>query len=191
VLAYYPNKGSAAEDEAALVVYSPMLERRSDQGGTSRLRRGKEKDAGLDVATDKDETASVFTLNSEIDPAYPNIEFVLYAAHTIGRLYGHAACDFLDIPAVIEQTGEVNLKAIDRDSRLNTPVHHLHIVDCLAWIFGHMHRERDLDAMRDLASMFRFIISYGMIRRSRIDVHMQPGAENKPLPLVRYEATPG
>ncbi|MCP1674547.1 hypothetical protein J2T57_001649 [Natronocella acetinitrilica] len=161
-----------------ITVFSPLLQ------------RSKSEIAGGNPASGTDQVKAVFALSSGDDPCYPNIEFVLHAARTVGALYGHEAADFLDIPRVIEQTGEVNLKSIARSSRLSVPVAHLPMLDCLAWVFGHVHRERDLDAQRALSRMFRFILRQGMVRASQVAAPRRAGAEDAALPMVRYQARP-
>lgn len=165
VMAYYPN--AAYSDLEQICVYSPVIPAN-----------------GLELSKkERTEEQTVYMINSDLNPCYPNIEFVLRAAKTIGALYGHKETDFLDIPSIIASTGEVNFYNIDQHSRLSTPINML-AIDAISWLFGFIYREKDIDNMRELSSMFRFIISKGLVFDSSISSPFLENAPSQEVPLL-------
>jgi len=130
-----------------------------------------------------EEERNGYLINSKHNPAYTTLEFVLNAAQTIGQLYGHAANDFLNIPRIIQDFGQVNLTKIDPIIRATSPVH-LMGVDALAWLMGFMYRETQLDSQRELVKMFRKIMRTGLIYKNKIEGFYQRdvrGIDDVPL----------
>lgn len=162
VMAYYPN--NEFPELESICVYSPVLK-------TSNIGMGKKKKT--------DEDIKIFSLTNKDNPCFVNIQFVLKAAKTIGNLYGHDAVDFLDIPKIIADTGEINFYSIDKESRKNTPVD-ISATDSLAWLMSFIYGENCLNNQRELSNMFSYIINYGLVFKNNIIVSTLDGVEEIP-----------
>lgn len=173
VMVYSPN--AAHPDQEQIAVYSPVLQ--GDSFGKTKFS-GKE--------TEQSEETLAYMINSPVNPCYPSIEFVLRAAKTIGKLYGHKETEFLNIPAIIASTGEVNFYNIEASSRSGTPID-MKAMDALAWLFGFIYRETKLDNMRELSTMFRFIINKGLVFQSNIESPFRDDAPSNSVPLLNTE----
>lgn len=154
VMTYEPAEG--------VLALSPLLLRSSDANAARRAQ--KRATAERREGEEDDQLSGAYALFTKVNPAYVNINFALKAANTIGNLYGAEAAEFVDLPELIVQTGVVNLKGIDRAHRKLCPVHHLVGVDCAAWLLGLMYREKDIDRMRELCRLFRYLIQRGLVR---------------------------
>lgn len=175
VLTYYPNGNN--QDLERIAVFSPVLQQR------------KLNDSFKSVSKDDytpDEEKKVYNLTSIDNPAYANIDFAIKAARTIGKLYGYEVIDDLDIPRIIEQTGQVNLMNIDDDSRRTTPIH-MSAMSCLAYVFRFIHQETELNKMRDLSNMFRFCINKGLVYQSDIDSDFKEDAPTQEIPQGHFK----
>lgn len=164
VLAYKPN--AAYPDLEQIVVYSPVL--------------SADKEFGT---SNKDEVRMVYSIASETNPSYPTIEFAIRAAKTIGKLYGYAETDFLDIPSIIKKTGMVNLQKISEKCRFKTPMN-MRATTSISWLMGFLHRETDLNNLRDLSKMFKFIINNGLVYRNSIKTFYREGVKEHDIPLI-------
>jgi hypothetical protein len=178
VLAYYPN--AAFPDEQQIVVYSPVL---SSLSSTDKRAKKPENNS----LTEKDEEKKVYLINSESNPCYPNIEFALKAAKTIGKLYGFAETYFLNIPSIIIKTGEVNFYNIEQESRMNTPID-MSAITCIGWLFGFIYREENLNKMRELSSMFKFVINKGLVFKNDIMNDFKEDAPSGEIPLNKFNS---
>lgn len=165
MLGFIPNL-DAPEDEQILAL-SPMLEAKKIIDKTVNL-----------------EERAAYSIGSESNPVYANIEFVLQAARVIGKLYGNEKNDFFDIPSILEETGVVNLTHITESSRRNVPINKS-ALECLSWLLGYIYREKDLHNMRELNRMFRFIMNSGLVAQNDvyIDRRKEAGLESRELPL--------
>ncbi|MNR94470.1 hypothetical protein D3C72_255550 [compost metagenome] len=168
VLAYHPN--AEFPDLEQITVYSPVLS--SDKGN---LHNQVES-----------ETRLVYSMASEHNPSYPSIEFAIRAAKTIGKLYGYEETDFLNIPAIIEKTGCINLQQISERSRMKTPIS-MRAPTSIAWIMGFMHRETDLNSLRDLSKMFKFIVNNGLVYKNDIKTFLRKGVKASDIPLLNRQ----
>lgn len=175
VMSYHPN--ALLPNEENIEVYSPVLAADDPTKVASRKSR-----AGLAI-----EERRAFTITSESNPAYANIEFALRAAHTIGKLYGYEHVDSLDIPRIINQTGCVFLTDIDEVSRRKSPVH-MTALYCLALIFGYIYTETSISNMRELSYLFNFCVKYGLVYSSEIANDFLPDAPSHEIPLQYYES---
>lgn len=172
VLAYYPN--AEYEDMEQICVYSPVL--KSNNIGSS-LHKKKKK---------ADEDVKIFSLTNVSNPCFVNIQFVLKAAKTIGGLYGHDAVDYLDIPSIIEETGEINFYNIDKESRKNTPVN-MSATESLAWLLKFIYKEKCLNKQRELSNMFSYIINYGLVFKNDVVISTLDGVSEIPLVTLPVE----
>lgn len=181
VLAYYP--GIQDSEGREIAVYSPSLRREQAKDGSKRSSRMRHLQEQNDATGNVDELRRVYELMSNTNPFYPNLDFVLFSARVIGKLYGNEAVDFLDLPAIIVQIGETNFHRIHAKARSMIPLHHLHIRDALAWVFGYLYREDDLYRTMELTRMVRYIMSRGIVRKSQIQTNLKEGVSAADLPL--------
>lgn len=118
----------------------------------------------------------------------PNLVFVKLAGTVIGGIYGMPAVDFLNIPEIIEKTGEVCLfnieeryaasMCLDMDARV-----------ALAWLLGFLGKETRLNEMHSLNRMFRSLMKSGftkMKKNAEIDA-VKDVVGVKELPLVAFK----
>lgn len=168
VMAYYPNAEHAELEN--ICVYSPVL--KSNNIGSSIGKKKKKTD----------EDVKLFSLTNTDNPCFVNIQFILKAAKTIGGLYGHDAVDYLNIPSIIEQTGEINFYNIDKSSRANTPVG-MSATESLSWLMGFIYKESCLNKQRELSAMFSYIINYGLVFKK--DIIVTTLDESEEIPLVK------
>jgi hypothetical protein len=175
VLTYYPNGNDLNLERIA--VFSPVLQAR-------KLNDTYKASTKEDYTPDEEK--KVYNLTSVENPAYANIDFAIKAARTIGKLYGYEVIDDLDIPRIIQQTGQVNLMNIDDNSRKTTPIH-MSAMSCLAYVFKFIYNEKELNKMRDLSTMFRFCINKGLVFKSDIDCDFKEDAPEKFIPLGQFK----
>lgn len=91
-----------------------------------------------------------------------NLDFLIEAANTIRRFYGHHAIAILDIPGVLAHLKLSSLKGVDRSVRRMTPIG-IDMKTAIAWLMGFMHQETDFERLRRLFSLFNFLLSKGLI----------------------------
>lgn len=118
----------------------------------------------------------------------PNLKFVKMAGTVIGGIYGVRAVDFLNIPEIIEKTGEVCLFNIE-DRHAEKICIDMDAKTCLAWILGFLGKETRLNELHSLNRMFRSAIKNGfteMSANNEIDASKN-GVNVSELPLVKYK----
>jgi hypothetical protein len=174
VLTYYPHGSDLTQERIA--VFSPVLQQK-------KLNDSFKSASKEDYTPDEEQ--KVYHLTSNQNPAHANIDFAIKAARTVGKLYGYEETDDLDIQRIIEQTGQVNLMNIDENSRRTMPIH-MTAMSCLAYVFRFIHRETDLNKMRDLSTMFRFCINKGLVYESDINSNFKEDAPEQHIPLLTH-----
>jgi hypothetical protein len=136
------------------------------------------------------EERNMHLLNSHQNPAYITLEFVLNAAQTIGKLYGYEANDFLNIPRIIADFGQVNLTKIQPNIRMTTPVH-IYGIDALAWLMGFMYQEKSIQKQLELVKMFKTIMKKGLIYKNEIkDVFQNHINGIDDIPIIHWQTNP-
>lgn len=117
----------------------------------------------------------------------PNLTFVKMAGTVIGGIYGMKAVDFLNIPEIIEKTGEVCLFNID-ERHSGKICLDMEARTCLAWILGFLGQETRLNEMHSLNRLFRSSMRSGFSKMGKlgeIDATKEVIDESV-LPLVSY-----
>lgn len=135
ILYYQPN--ASHPDEPQIRVYGPMS-----------------RDAENDEAVFKSFT------NVASSNAYASCYFVLRAAKTIAKHYGHHAVDFLEIPKLVMLLGTPCPANIPPEQLRCIPSHLL-AQDVTAWLMGYLHRESSLKVMREITSLFQSVMRDG------------------------------
>lgn len=118
----------------------------------------------------------------------PNLTFVKTAGTVIGGIYGMKAVDFLNIPEIIEKTGEVCLFNIDERHSAKICLD-MEARTCLAWILGFLGQETRLNELHSLNRLFRSAMRSGFSKVGKlgeIDATKETIDESV-LPLVAYK----
>lgn len=173
VLLFRPFAGKPNADE--LIAVSPVLQRSAI---TENTRRSGDRPA-------QDDRRALYRLGNPDNPVMGSLEFVMKAADVIGTHYGQEAVDFLDIPSIVAATGEVNLHRIDKDSRCAMPIQHRG-EDCIAWLMGFIHREKDLAVQRSMTGMFRYVLRHGLVGQVDLNRLRKPENAHEEIPLKRF-----
>lgn len=132
-----------------------------------------------------DDEAALYKLGSDTDPLHGSIEFVMRAASVIAKYYGNEAVEFLDIPGIVTGTGHVNFHRIEENIRRRTPIKH-RAEDCLAWMLGFVHKEKEISRQRGMTGMFRYVLRKGLVRRHSSMNLVKAGAEDVKLNPKRF-----
>lgn len=170
VLSYSPNRN----DERAIECFSPIL---SFDENVSTEKNKKEFEKTVEFLR---------SIESKVDPIFLNLNFALYAGKTIGERYGYQETDILRISDIIRSTKTVSIEKIYEDSRSGYPID-LPVKDGLAWLFRYIHREKDINAMRDLSNLFSKIFKNGFVWKSKVVSIFKDGKNEDDIVLLKYE----
>lgn len=164
VLVYYPNP-----EDRSVFSCSPVLSEKTA--------------AGRNISP---VNAMVHYINK--DSFFPNIHFVILAATAIGGMYGNEAVEFLDIPKIVEETGEVCLSNLSDGYKRRYCVG-ISSQSVIAWLLGFIYRETDVNKVAKLCTLFRSCISGGIVSSDLNSKIFQDGVNNIELinPASFYE----
>ena len=169
VLSYSPNR----EDERPIECFSPILA----------------FDDSIDPSKNEKSFKKVIdflqNIESKADPVFLNLNFALYSGKAIGNLYGFDETDILRISDIIRETKTVSLEKIYEDSRSGYPIK-LPVKDGLAWLFRFIHSEKDINAMRDLSTLFSKIFNNGFVWKSKVVSIFKEGKTEDDIVLLKY-----
>lgn len=181
VLSFHPFALSPEKEKRDFVVNSPVLER-----NRSETRNQKRADPnGARTEPKFDDRRALYRMGRGESPVNGSLEFVMKAADVIGTIYGHRAVEFLDLPKIVAATGEVNLHRIDSEDRRSMPIQH-RAEDCIAWLMGFIHKEKDLLNQRKLTSMFRYVLRHGLVEQVNIQSLRKEGFESAEIPMKNF-----
>lgn len=170
LISYSPNRGQPNQIEC----FSPVLA----------------FDNHLDIKKNEAEFAAILnslaSFSSTVDPTYLNLNFVLYAGKMIGEKYGFRETEILNTPEIIMDTKMVSLEKINQSSRTSYPIK-LGVFDGLAWLFRFIHKEKDLNNMRDLSNLFNKIFKDGFVQKSKVETSFRDGKNQDDIHLLKYK----
>ncbi len=170
LISYSPNRGQPNEVEC----FSPVL------AFDNHLEKKKNDDEFNKILN------NIAGFSSLKDPIHLNLNFVLYAGKVIGEKYGFRETEILNTPEIIKDTKMVSLEKIYPSSRTSYPIN-LPVFDGLAWLFRFIHKEKDLNNMRDLSNLFNKIFKDGFIQQSKVMSSFRDGKSQDDIVLLKYK----
>jgi hypothetical protein len=179
---------TAEDAEVSLVLRSGSVLRYTAEDGSFAYSPVMKNDLKAGSKMVKEESR-LLPLFSDHQQFRPNLHFVRKVGDVLGRMYGMEPLDFLDLPAIIVQTGEVCLFNIsDSDSEkicLDMPIQ-----VCMAWLMGFIGRETRLNEMHTLNRLFRSLLKSGFssaTKLGRIEEAIATAKARGSVPLVAYK----
>lgn len=169
VLSYSPNRMS----EKPIECFSPIL---SFDENISQIKNEKDTEKTIEFLR---------SIESPTDPIFLNLNFALHSGKTIGQLYGYEETDILRISDIIRKTKVISLEKIYPESRSGYPIE-LPVKDGLAWLFRFIHKENDINAMRELSTLFLKVFKTGFIWKSKVESIFKSGKTEDDIQLLKY-----
>lgn len=118
----------------------------------------------------------------------PNLRFIKVAGGVIGGIYGMGAVDFLNIPGIIEKTGEVCLFNIEEHHAKNICID-MDARTALAWLLGFLGKETRLNEMHSLNRMFRSLMKSGFAKMAdTVQLDVTKDGHVAELPLLKFKS---
>jgi hypothetical protein len=177
-----------ADKEVLLVVRSGSVLRFTATDGSIAYSPVMKNDlkAGSKMVSEESRLRPLF---SEHQQWRPNLHFVRKVGNVLGKLYGMAPLEFLDLPSIIEKTGEVCLFNVsDEDSSkicLDMPIQ-----VSMAWLLGFIGSETRLNEMHTLNRLFRSLLKDSFTsatKLAKIEEVIETVKAKGAVPLVSYQ----
>lgn len=172
VLCYYPN----GEQDEDLFVFSPVL---YDSSST--------KDAKTSEKSFTNVTNFLSNVENQQNKTFLNLNFALMAGKTIGAQYGFEETEILNIEDIIFETKTISLYKIVEKSRSLYPID-IHPFVGLSWLFKFIYKEKDLNVLRDLSTLFTRVLNNGFISEENISNKFKEGKSDSDITLRKYNS---
>jgi len=166
-------------DRDMITVYSSVLaEIRGFTSGAGKSKSREERE-------EKRLVRALYEMCHDTAPSQANLTFLLNAARTIGKLYGMQEAHFLNVPQVMQATGQMNLMDIPETQRGMIAIG-ISAQEALAWLFRFIYMEDKLNNMRKLIKCMKQCLTKGLMPLSQ-DSLVKEEYRGKEIPRLNVE----
>ncbi len=172
VLEYCPNR----DDDYPILCYSPIL---AFDESIDRVKNEEDYNNLI---------KNLHAIRFKEDPVFLNLNFTLHAGKMIGEKYGYEETEILKISHIIKDTKMISFEKIHESSRTGYPIE-MHPFNGLSWLFRFVHKEKNLNEMRDLTALFSIIFKKGFIAKSKVTSAFKEGRNQDDIMMITYRSS--